>query len=83
MKIKIVQSKYLNTLLVLMLFSAIVHMLILGYFALISGNPYVLNYFNILDIDNFFPGFLDSVEGNAFSLVFVGGLYLFILAKNK
>jgi len=83
MKIQIVQNKYLNALFVVMLFSAAVHMLILGYLAFKSGDPYVLNYFNILDIDAFIPGFLDSAAGNLFSLVFAGGLYFFILAKNK
>jgi len=83
MKLKIVRNRYLNALFVLMLFSAMVHMLILGYFAFKSGDFYVLNYFNILDVDAFIPNFLNSEAGNIFSLVFVGGLYFFILAKNK
>jgi len=83
MKIKIVQNKYLNALLVLMLLSAAVHMLVVVCFALSSKDPYILNYFNIMEIDILIPGFLNSPAGNIFSLVFAGGLYLFILAKNK
>lgn len=83
MKVRIVQNRYLNALFILMLFSAMVHMVILGYLALRSGDLCALNYFNILEADVFIPGFLNSAAGNIFSLIFAGGLYLFILAKNK
>ncbi|MFA7714609.1 MAG: hypothetical protein WCX77_00670 [Candidatus Paceibacterota bacterium] len=82
MKIQIVQNKYLNALFVLMLFSASIHMMILVYLAISSGNFYILNYFNILDIDAFIPNFLNDPAGNLFSFIFMAGLYFFILKKN-
>ena len=51
MNIKIVKNKYLNSLLLMMLFSATVHMLILFYISVMTGNFYILNYFKILDIN--------------------------------
>jgi len=83
MNIKIVKNKYLNALFLLMLFSAIVHMLIIFYFAVISNNLYILNYFNILDLDLFFPDVFNSVSGNVFSVLFVLTIYLIILRVNK
>lgn len=83
MNIKIVRNKYINTLLILMLFSATVHMLILFYFALISSNLYIINYFNILDIDLFSPNIFDSFFGNIFSFIFAVILYFIILKSNK
>jgi len=83
MKLIIVRNKYLNALFVLMLFSAAIHMLILAYLAFKAGDPYILNYFNILDVDIFIPGFLNSEAGNLLSLAFTAGFYFLILAKNK
>lgn len=79
MNIKISKNKYLNALFILMLLSAIVHMIILFFFAIKEGDIYVLNYFNILDIDFFFPNLFNSFVGNAFSLFFVATIYLAIL----
>ncbi len=66
-----------------MLFSAIVHMLIIFYFALVSGDLYIVNYFNILDLDLFYPNIFNSFTGNIFSIFFTAGLYLIILKNNK
>ncbi|MSU54390.1 MAG: hypothetical protein EXS48_00930 [Candidatus Staskawiczbacteria bacterium] len=82
MDIKIVKNKYLNALFLLMLFSAIVHMLMLFYFAIISKDLYVLNYFNILDVDIFFPNIFNNFAGNIFSVILVIIIYGFILKKN-
>ena len=83
MNIKIVKNKYLNALFLLMLFSAIIHMVLLFCVAITSRDIYVLNYFNILDFDLLFPALKNSVAGNIFSAIFVFVLYGIILAVNK
>lgn len=83
MAVNIVKNKYLNALLILMLFSAIVHMLVLFIVAVISQDMYMLNYFNILDLDLFYPNVFNSPAGNIFSGLIVVAIYLFILKKNK
>ena len=83
MRIKIVKNKYLNALFILMLFSAIVHMLVVFYFALTSGDFYIFNYFNILDLDLFYPNIFNNFIGNIFSILFVVFIYLIILKNNK
>ena len=63
-----------------MLLSASVHMIILFFLALSQGNLYLLNYFNILDLDILFPMiFNNSVLGNIVALCFAGLLYILIL----
>lgn len=83
MNIKIVKNKYINALFVLMFFSAAVHMLVLSCLAVASGSLYALNYFNILDLDLFYPDIFNSFYGNIFSIVFVVAVYLIILKTNK
>jgi len=83
MNSKIVKNKYINTLFLLMLFSAIVHMVILFFKAIKSLDIYVLNYFNILDIDLFYPNIFNSLLGNVFSLIFMVAIYFIILKINK
>jgi len=83
MDIKIVKNRYLNAVLLLMLGSAIVHMVILFFWAIKEGSLYVLNYFNILDVDLFYPNIFDSFWGNVFSFVFAVIIYLIILKTNK
>mgnify|MGYP001618598177 CR=1 FL=1 len=82
MNIKIVKNKYLNALFVLMLFSAIVHMLILFYIAMATGDFYVINYFNIISITYFLPDFFNNLWGNIVSIVFVAAIYFLILKIN-
>jgi len=83
MHIKIVKNKYLNALLLLVLFSALVHMIILLYSALRYWDFYFLNYFNILNVYYIFPHFLDAFHENLLSVAVVCALYLVILKINK
>jgi len=84
MKIKIVKNKYLNVLFVLMLFSAAAHMIILICLAVFRGDIYILNYFNILDLDILFPTiFYNDFLENILSFIFAGILYILILKLNK
>jgi len=82
MKITIVKNKYLNALLLLMLVSAIAHMLILFYIFLATGDMYILNYFNILDVDLFFPDLFNTLPGNIFSALVAIAIYILILKLN-
>lgn len=79
---RFIRNKYVKALLALMLFSAIVHMLVLAYIALATGNVYALNYFSILSLTYFFPGGFNSFWGNALSLAVIVALYLIFL-KNQ
>ena len=84
MNMKIVKNKYINSLFILMLLSAVVHMMVLFFVAFSSGDLYILNYFNILDLDILFSKiFENNFFGNFFSLIFVVGLYFVILKTNK
>ena len=83
MNIRIVKNKYLNAVFVLMLFSAIVHMVILFFLSFKTKDIYVLNYFNILDIDLFIPNILNNNLGNFISFVFMIFIYIAILKINK
>ena len=83
MKIKITENKYLNALLILILFSATVHMLALFVSAAIHKNLHMINYFNILDLNYFIPNFLNNSWGDIVSFIFVAIIYLIILKTNK
>lgn len=83
MKIKIVNNKYLNALLLLMLFSAIVHMAVLFCWFLVSKDIYIFNYFNILNLNYFYPESSDNLWWNVSSVFAVILIYLLILFINK
>ena len=83
MNIKIIKNKYINTLFILMLFSASVHMLIIFLFFIKVKNIYTLNYFNILDLDLFYNNIFNSLTGNIFSLLFLVFIYFLILKINR
>ncbi|MBI3631540.1 MAG: hypothetical protein HY219_01585 [Candidatus Staskawiczbacteria bacterium] len=83
MNIKIVKNKYINALFIMMLFSAIAHMLILFYLAIISADFYIINYFKILDLDSFFPGAFDNLIGGVSSILLLIVIYIIILKNNK
>ena len=83
MKLQIVKNKYLNSMFLLMLFSASIHMLILFFIAIKTGNFYFINYFNIISISYFIPNFLNSFLGNIMATLFVLVLYVIIFFFNK
>ena len=83
MPIIIVKNKYLNALLLLMLFSAIIHMVVLFYITISAGNIYLLNYFNILSLDYFSPGIFDNLGGNIIATVTIILIYIVILKVNR
>ena len=83
MNIKIIKNKYVNALLLLMLFSAIVHMVVAFCFVLLSGDFYTFNFFNIIDLDLFYPNIFNSFGGNFVSLIFMTTAYFIILKINN
>ncbi len=74
MKIQIVKNKYLNAVLILMLVSAIAHMAILFWIAIITANIHVLNYFDILNLGAG-PSF--DIPSFVFVLFLYGGILYF------
>ena len=75
---KITCNRYLDALLKLILFSALVHIFILVIHAVREKDVSILNYFNILDMDFFFPGIADGVLSNVLSvgvMVVIFGLF--------
>jgi len=81
---KIVENKYVNALLILMLFSAVVHTLVLFSISFSNGDLYIFNYFNILDLDILFPLiFKNDFLGNFASLIIIIATYFIILKSNK
>ena len=83
MNIKIVKNKYINAVLLMMILSATVHISILFAIALVSGDLYVLNYFNTISLTYFYPDFLNSFLGNIIAFVFMVCMYVIILVCNK
>ena len=83
MNIRIVKNRYINALLLLMLFSAIAHVLILLYMAITSGSLHFLNYFTILEIGYILPGFSNIFSSDVISFVFAGAMYIIILRINR
>jgi hypothetical protein len=76
----IVKNRYLNALLLLMLFSAILHMTVLVIRFAGSGNWNLLNFFTIVGLQPFLPAFW---SGNTVSVLAVLALYGIILKLNK
>ncbi len=76
------ENKYINALFLLMLFSAIIHLLILFYIAITTKDLYVLNYFHILEITYFLPSLASNITGNIISIFFVVLFYMVILKIN-
>lgn len=83
MNIAIVKNRYVNAMLILMLFSAATHLLIIFFSMMMSGDLYLLNFFNIVGVSYLIPNFLNSFSGNLLSFAFAAALYLIILRYNR
>jgi len=83
MKIKIVKNKYINALFLLMLFSAVIHMLVVFYLAVKYWNLHFLNYFNIVSLSYVIPNFSNNAWCDVASGVLMAMLYVLILKINK
>ncbi|MBX4201064.1 hypothetical protein KW786_02960 [Candidatus Parcubacteria bacterium] len=83
MKINITGNKYIDAALALMLFSAAAHMAILFFLAIAWRDIYILNYFNILDVDLLIPYDFNNLASNAAALAVAVLIYIIILKTNK
>jgi len=81
------KNRYLDAFLKLVLATAIAHMLILFIAAIINADITYLNYFNILDVDLFFPGaeagMLSHVLSVAAMVVIYSIIYLYFTSRPK
>ena len=59
---KIHHNKYIDALLKTMLFSASIHMIILIVQAIRTGDIMIINYFNILDLEIYYPHILKYLK---------------------
>lgn len=62
----------------LVLFSAGLHVVLLVVYSILHLNFLPLNYFNILDIDLFFPGIINGALSNILSVICIVAIYLLI-----
>ena len=79
MKPSLFENKYLRALGWTMIISASVHLLILGYEAAANQDWTIINYFNILDLDLFFPKLLALPGSLAYSAITALLVYALVL----
>jgi hypothetical protein len=80
----LVQNKYINAFILLVLFSAAIHIMLLTVFAVISNDISVLNFFNIISLNYFMEGMFNGMLSTLLSFVVVLILYgcmLFVSTK--
>ncbi len=80
---KIIENRYLYSLLKTVLFSVIVHLFLLITYAFKTKNIRVLNVFDILDIDLFFPKIKQGDTVFVVSIIFLIILYWLIFIFTK
>ena len=77
--VQFAKNRYIDAALKLIIFSSIVHLLILAAQAIIHRDVLWLNYFNILDLEFFFPSILQyplsTFFATACAVVIYGILY--------
>jgi len=78
-----ISMKYLHAIKETIFYSALMHLVILILISIRENNLLVLNYFNILDIDYFFPQILDFTFSTLSSFALFIGLFVVLLYKNK
>lgn len=77
-------NPFLDALFKTMLLSASIHMLILFFFAAKAHQYELLNYFNILDLDFFFPNIAKGYVSMLLATLTVVVVYLyFFVRRNK
>ena len=79
------KNRYIDAIAKTMLLSASVHMLILFYKTILTGNIDILNLFKILNLELFFPGIDKGQTNFSWSIVFFVVLYssIFLLFTHK
>ena len=77
------KNKYLDALKNLVLFSALTHLSLLIIYSIVKLDVMPLNYFNILDLDLFFPSIIDGTLSQILSVVVMVAIYLFFYLIEK
>jgi len=75
---QIQKNKYIDALKKLILFSAISHIILLILYSIINLTIIPLNYFNILDLDLFFPNIINGHLSQILSLIIIAIIYWII-----
>jgi len=77
------KNKYIDAFKKLILFSAISHIILLILYSIINRTIIPLNYFNILDLDLFFPNIINGHFSQIFSVITVAIIYWIIYFLQK
>jgi len=80
---KIVKNKYLDSLLKLMLLSAIIHVVILLIYSITNLNSDKLNFFNIVGIDLLIPALGSGTLNLFIGIIVMLALYILFLKISK
>lgn len=73
------KSKYMKAIKKSILFYAVTHLIILFGYAIYTSNFKLLNLFNILDLELFFPNIINGTISDLFSLITLIIIYLIFL----
>jgi len=73
------KNKYIIALKRTILFSAIIHLLILLWYAINTGNLKIINLFNILDLDLIYPNILKGNLSDFLSILALIIIYIVFL----
>jgi hypothetical protein len=77
--------RILHSIKVVVLFSAATHLTLLAVYAVMTQSILPLNYFNIIDLDLFFPEIIEGTMSQILSFVLTAllliGAYLFFTKK--
>ncbi|RLC53433.1 MAG: hypothetical protein DRH89_10655 [Candidatus Cloacimonadota bacterium] len=80
---KFFRNKYVIALKNVMLFSAIVHMIMIAIYSIVKLNTVKFNFFDILDLDLFFPNIIKGNLSQVFSIIAFVIVYCIFYFINK
>lgn len=81
---KFISNKYIVALKNVMLFSAIIHMIMIAIYSIVKLNTIKFNFFDILDLDLFFPNIIKGNLSQIFSIIafiIVYCIFLFLIIR--
>ncbi|MCK5052396.1 MAG: hypothetical protein KAS53_11780 [Candidatus Cloacimonetes bacterium] len=77
------RNKYIIALKNVMLFSAIFHMIMIAIYSIVKLNTIKFNFFDILDLDLFFPNIIKGNLSQVFSIIAFVIVYCIFYFINK
>ena len=80
---KFISNKYILALKNVMLFSAIIHMIMIAIYSIVKLNTVKFNFFDILDLDLFFPNMIKGNLSQIFSIIAFVIVYCIFYFINK